>query len=156
MQILGQPASPFEAMLIRLLTQQLPGERVDVKAAKAAALAKVILAEAAKQSFKIVNLADVVCIQQDYSWRDSELAAFGMEAPEKTVECLDDFASQVATLMRQHGLAQVQAFRKPGDNPGDEMVAVLRCRTDLIAPGYAKAMAERNLAAAADAPMGTA
>ena len=146
MHILGQQISPFEAMLIQLLSRSLPGERTDIKAAKAATLAKVIVAEMARRGMTAINTGDIVGIQREYRWDQSELDA------QMTYESLRSFPLHVAEVLEKHALMQMQQATEPGPN-GGETVSVLRARVDILVPGYAefKARAEKM-----NAPAGAA
>ena len=65
-----KPPTPFEAMLIDLLKGQFPALKSDAQEAKAAALARVIVAEMKRREFVVSNSGDLVHLRGEFSRED--------------------------------------------------------------------------------------
>jgi hypothetical protein len=132
--------TPFEKLLIEVLTGQLPGDRPDVKAARAATLAQVILARMAKAEMSIVMNADVVKLQQTFLWTEDHLATIGETDESMTIKSLNAFVGGAATTIAERGMTLVNRAEQPASETAPAARGIT-AHISLLIPGYAQQMA---------------
>jgi hypothetical protein len=142
--------SPFEAMLISLLANaDRSTEKADIKAARAATLAAIIMKEAKRRQFVVVNAADIVGMQVNYDLIPSQLEAVGLSRESFIVKCLEEFAPRVAARLALGNVVcmKPEAATFPGTQEKGEVLAM---RVNFLAPGYGELVRQDKAEAIAE------
>lgn len=139
---------PFEQMLIGLFRGQFSTLSPDAQAAKAAALAAVVVAGCQKHGFGVMHQTDLLQIAQEQKFKESELEGAGTTKKEQMIIGAQMIAEKARDVILKENLIAIKEHQEP---TAPEATTVIQYRTFLFCPGFgARKMAQ--LRAAQPAP----